>query len=59
MFFTDEAHTSYLKTRISGDFGHLNNDQAAKLIELITKRSVTHVVVRISETNNDGALVRL
>ena len=26
-------YPSYLKTRISGDFGHLNNGQAAKLIE--------------------------
>ena len=34
-------YPSYLKTRISGDFGHLNNDQAAKLIELIASDLVT------------------
>ena len=51
-------YPSYLKTRISGDFGHLNNEQAAKLIELIASdRLHTVVACHVSETNNDVALV--
>lgn len=52
-------YPSYLKTRISGDFGHLNNGQAAKLIELIASdRLHTVVACHISETNNEVALVK-
>ena len=59
-FFTATGpYPSYLKTRISGDFGHLNNGQAAKLIELIASdRLHTVVACHISETNNDVALVK-
>ena len=48
-----------MKTRILGDFGHLNNGQAAKLIELIASdRLHTVVACHISETNNEVALVK-
>ena len=52
-------YPSYLKTRISGDYGHLNNDQAAKLIELIASdRLCTVVACHISEINNEVALIK-
>ncbi len=51
-------YPSYLKTRISGDYGHLNNNQAAKLVEQIASdRLCTVVACHISEINNEVALV--
>tara|TARA_B100001093_G_scaffold343435_1_gene328166 strand:+ start:162 stop:923 length:762 start_codon:yes stop_codon:yes gene_type:complete len=51
-------YPSYLKARISGDFGHLNNEQATKLIELIASdRLNTVVACHISEINNKVTLV--
>ena len=51
-------YPSYLKTRISGDYGHLNNDQAARLIETtVSDRLCTVVACHISEINNEVALI--
>ncbi|MFK7975093.1 MAG: MBL fold metallo-hydrolase [Halioglobus sp.] len=42
-----------LKRRVGGDWGHLNNEQAAQLLEAIDGRSLQQVVVaHISEKNN-------
>jgi len=51
-------YPSYLKTRISGDYGHLNNDQAARFIETtVSDRLCTVVACHISEINNEVALI--
>lgn len=42
-----------LKRRVGGDWGHLNNEQAAALLEQIDHDGLRHVVVaHISENNN-------
>ena len=47
-------YPSFLKSRVGGDFGHLNNDQAASLVaEIVTDRLKTVVACHISETNNE------
>ena len=51
-------YPGFLKSRVGGDFGHLNNDQAASLVaEIITDRLKTVVACHISETNNEVARV--
>lgn len=48
-----------LKSRIGGDFGHLNNWQAAEFLRRIwSDRLQTVVACHISETNNDSSRVR-
>lgn len=48
-----------LKSRIGGDFGHLNNRQAAEFLRRIwSDRLQTVVACHISETNNDSSRVR-
>ncbi|NCW74584.1 MAG: hypothetical protein EBW06_08400 [Gammaproteobacteria bacterium] len=50
---------AFLKTRVGGDFGHLNNGQAAELLSRITSdRLKTVVACHISETNNDTSRVK-
>jgi phosphoribosyl 1,2-cyclic phosphodiesterase len=42
-----------LKRRVGGDWGHLNNEQAADLLQQIDGAALTHLVVaHISEQNN-------
>ena len=51
-------YPSFLKSRVGGDFGHLNNDQAASLVaEIVTDRLKTVVACHISEKNNEVARV--
>jgi len=47
------AYPPMLKRRIAGNFGHLNNAQAASLLRLIETRRLQHVVAaHLSEQNN-------
>ena len=42
-----------LKRRVGGDWGHLNNEQAADLLREIDTTRLTHLVVaHVSEKNN-------
>lgn len=42
-----------LKRRVGGDWGHLNNEQAAALLQQIDHRTMRHLVVaHVSENNN-------
>ena len=46
-------YPAMLKRRIAGDFGHLENDQAAALLAQIDTRQLQHVVAaHLSEQNN-------
>jgi phosphoribosyl 1,2-cyclic phosphodiesterase len=52
-------YPAFLKTRVGGDFGHLNNGQAAELLQRISSdRLQTVVACHISETNNDSSRVK-
>jgi phosphoribosyl 1,2-cyclic phosphodiesterase len=47
------AYPERLKERISGRYGHLDNDQAAQLLASIDRRSLQHVVAaHLSQKNN-------
>lgn len=49
----DGPYPYSLKRRVGGDWGHLNNDQAASLLQQIDGRALQQVVVaHISEKNN-------
>jgi phosphoribosyl 1,2-cyclic phosphodiesterase len=49
----------FLKTRISGDHGHLSNTQAAELLGRIDKRALQSVIAaHLSRSNNRPALAR-
>ena len=51
-------YPSFLKERISGDFGHLNNDQASELLrQILSVRLRSVVACHISEKNNEIRLV--
>lgn len=44
----------FLKDRVGGDWGHLNNEQTANLIGNLDQERVQHIVVaHISQANND------
>lgn len=46
----------HLKRRVGGDWGHLNNEQAAQLLRQIDKAALSHLVVaHVSEKNNSRA----
>ncbi|MEM8661255.1 MAG: hypothetical protein AAGF35_10250, partial [Pseudomonadota bacterium] len=46
-----------LKRRVGGDWGHLNNDQAAQLLGALGGTPAGHLVIaHISENNNTKAL---
>jgi len=46
-----------LKRRVSGDFGHLSNAQAAELLTTVNRKALKHVLVsHVSEQNNDPNL---
>ncbi len=52
------AYPQSLKQRISGDFGHLSNDQACALLRQVDCSRLSHIVaIHLSEQNNDPARV--
>jgi len=52
-------YPAFLKTRVSGDFGHLNNAQASELLQrIVSDRLKTVVACHISKTNNDTFRVK-
>ncbi|MFM7523470.1 MAG: MBL fold metallo-hydrolase [Betaproteobacteria bacterium] len=53
------AYPSWLKSRISGPFGHLSNDAAAEILREIDKaRLHTLIAAHLSQRNNTPDLVR-
>ena len=53
------TYPAMLKRRISGDFGHLENHQAASLLRTINSSRLQHVVAaHLSEQNNTPGLVK-
>lgn len=53
------SYPPFLKQRIAGGYGHLNNEQAAALLQTISHQGLRHVIAaHLSEQNNDPALVR-
>lgn len=53
----DGPYPYHLKRRVGGDWGHLNNDQAASLLQQIDAQRLQQVVVaHISEKNNSREL---
>lgn len=54
----ESVYPDYLKQRVGGQYGHLNNKQAAKLLEKIDTSKLQHLVVmHVSEKNNTAKLV--
>ena len=52
-------YPSSLKRRISGNFGHLDNEQAASLLARVEPARLQHVIAaHLSEENNSPSLVR-
>ena len=53
------TYPRFLKNRVSGEWGHLNNNQTAALISVIDQACIKQLVIgHISQTNNDKAVVR-
>ena len=51
-------YPSFLKARVGGRFGHLNNRQSREFAERIMHSNLQHLVLgHISEQNNDQALI--
>ncbi len=51
------VYPDYLKQRVGGQYGHLNNKQAAKLLEKIDTSQLQYLVVmHVSEKNNTAEL---
>ncbi|UCE90231.1 MAG: MBL fold metallo-hydrolase [Pseudomonadota bacterium] len=49
-----------LKARVSGNYGHLSNVQAAKLLEALDRSRLRHIVAaHLSDKNNTPALAQL
>ena len=49
-------YPEHLKRRVAGDWGHLNNEQSASLLQALDHESLQHIVVaHISEKNNSQA----
>ncbi|MGB1159294.1 MAG: MBL fold metallo-hydrolase [Porticoccaceae bacterium] len=47
-------YPSFLKDRVAGPWGHLNNDQTASLVADLDQERVQHIVIaHISQANND------
>jgi phosphoribosyl 1,2-cyclic phosphodiesterase len=47
------SYPEYLKSRIAGRYGHLDNNQAAEIVAAIDRRSLQHVVAaHLSQKNN-------
>ena len=52
------AYPPPLKRRVAGDWGHLNNEQSAQLLQCIDRAQLRHLVVaHVSEKNNRRDLV--
>lgn len=46
-----------LKQRVGGDYGHLNNQQAAELLEVVDLDRLSHLIIsHVSEQNNQPTL---
>ena len=55
----DSNYPAMLKRRISGSFGHLDNEQAASLLRTINSSRLQHIVAaHLSEQNNSPGLVK-
>ena len=55
----DGEYPLHLKKRVGSDYGHLNNAQAAELLQKIdSSKLATIVAMHISEKNNDPILAR-
>ena len=53
------SYPGFLKDRVGGPWGHLNNQQTAGLIEKIDQQRIQHIVVaHISQGNNDPERVQ-
>ncbi len=53
------AYPKFLKDRVAGQWGHLNNDQTASLLSAIDQQSIQKLVIgHISESNNNSARVK-
>ena len=50
------AYPDALKRRVGGDYGHLNNDQAASFLKTVVTNKTQHIVIgHLSEKNNTPA----
>lgn len=50
------VYPDMLKRRVGGDYGHLNNDQAADFLKTVVTKKTKHVVIgHLSEKNNTPA----
>lgn len=55
----DGSYPPFLKQRVAGKFGHLNNEDAARLLSVLAHGKLQHVVAaHLSEKNNHPGLVR-
>ena len=53
------AYPKFLKDRVAGQWGHLNNHQTASLLSAIDQQSIQKLVIgHISESNNNSARVK-
>jgi phosphoribosyl 1,2-cyclic phosphodiesterase len=53
------GYPNWLKERIAGPFGHLDNASAGRLLEAIDRSRLTHVIAaHLSAQNNSAALAR-
>ena len=53
------SYPSFLKHRVSGHLGHLNNDQTAALLNVIDQSLIKQLVIgHISQSNNSANLVK-
>ena len=52
-------YPAFLKERVAGQWGHLNNNQTARLVSLIEQQRIQHLVIgHISDKNNSVDKVR-
>lgn len=50
------SYPDMLKRRVGGDYGHLNNDQAAAFLKAVVSHNTQHIVIgHLSEKNNTPA----
>jgi phosphoribosyl 1,2-cyclic phosphodiesterase len=53
------AYPKFLKDRVAGQWGHLNNHQTASLLSAINQQSIQKLVIgHISESNNNSSRVK-
>ena len=52
-------YSNSLKLRVGGDYGHLNNSQAAEILEAINLQRLRHLIIsHISQKNNLPSLAQ-